>query len=396
MFLDHGAAFFDHADYLVARVATLVASIGGVLLAIRALVQNLAAARIVGEIEDEHAQEPMPSSVKKIRALTAMRDAGLTNDPGLKQLASVSAEKYGFTNQLRGFWSEYGRLSAKSKFGELSSQKAGAAGDGTFKFGNPVDWVIDGATGYKSIKGALGILNDPQFQDQRKTTSGKEWSIDLSKGRSLGEELILLRNKGYSNEETSEIINVSHRMVSRNLENTLIELNPALGHAGNSISLNQAVARMGTLIDTNSLESLFYKDGDTSKPNKFFVTKFSENAYNPKYEGGYETGTSLRSTRDRAESIRASMRNAGYSDELISRAMQDTGGTIKGLNALESKLTSSLSSNKAEDNAPAGPASLAKPKANSGASFTPPAAFGASFGESGIDLSGKRKKRFGR
>ena len=76
MFLDHGAAFFDHADYLVARIATLVASIGGVLLAVRSLVQNLAANHIVREIEDEHAQEPMPSSVKKIRALNAMQGAG--------------------------------------------------------------------------------------------------------------------------------------------------------------------------------------------------------------------------------------------------------------------------------------------------------------------------------
>lgn len=78
IFLDHFAAFFDHADYIVARILTLVGSIGAVLVAVRAMIQNLHASQAVDLAEYRGTVLPaMTGKTKKEEALTAMASAPL-------------------------------------------------------------------------------------------------------------------------------------------------------------------------------------------------------------------------------------------------------------------------------------------------------------------------------
>jgi len=104
MFLEHLAPLFDELDGIVSRLMTLAVSIGALVaavMAIRAKLQNVAADRIVGEIEDEHAQAPMGGMVKKARAVEAMRSAGVLVRPSLKRAAKLIQAKVDERNAAR-------------------------------------------------------------------------------------------------------------------------------------------------------------------------------------------------------------------------------------------------------------------------------------------------------
>lgn len=72
--LDHGAALFDHADYIIARLSTIAMSIGalvGIVMGIRARIQGMHAEQVVATM----GTSAMPNHIKKSGAMEMMATA---------------------------------------------------------------------------------------------------------------------------------------------------------------------------------------------------------------------------------------------------------------------------------------------------------------------------------